>query len=474
MHREILKHPLLLKKYSNTLIYDYTEYPTKGVWDETYGSEEYKADFSQFTSSTDNPVMLYIHTPFCEELCYFCLCSKSITKEYEKVEKYLYNDLFKEIELYEKMMEGTGKTVRVGEVYFGGGSPTYYKEQDFEKLVSRLKNVFDFSSVKNFTVETDPRRVDTDKLSFYSEQGVNRLSFGVQDFDEGVQKEINRIQPSELFDKLLTNDIRQKFKTINFDILVGLTRQTPETMRKTIQEVVRIRPTEVQPLYFHYKPNTRHYMTRMTRNVTLPDFYDRKALYAEVIDGLLAGGYERAGYENFALPSDVLATATKKGDAYYNSLGTTSGEVKNFISLGSSAHGVFDAQVYMQNYYELDKYHDALSKGEFPIYRGLRISREDQMRHQIIKHFRIYDSLDTTAFGEKWKIKFCDHFAKELDVLEEFVKDGLIEISDSELNMTPMGREFTPRICEVFDSYAKRELFDRKMQKVIELVPQVG
>ena len=198
-------------------------------------------------------------------------------------------------------------------MYFGGGSPTYYNEKDFANLVNRLREVFDFSEVENFTVETDPRRVNTDKLAYYSEQGVNRLSFGVQDFDEGVQKEINRIQPSKLFDDLLTDEIREKFKTINFDILVGLTRQTPETMKKTIQEVVRIRPTEVQPLYFHYKPNTRSYMTRMQRNVNLPDFYDRKALYAEVIDGLIAGGYERAGYENFALPEDVLAKATKKG-----------------------------------------------------------------------------------------------------------------------------------------------------------------
>ena len=129
MHREILKHPLLLKKYTHNLVYDYTEYPTKGVWDQSYGSNEYQHDFVNFIKKTDNPIMLYIHTPFCEELCYFCLCSKSITQNYSKVEKYLYDDLFKEIELYEELIKKTGKKIKVGEVYFGGGSPTYYNEK---------------------------------------------------------------------------------------------------------------------------------------------------------------------------------------------------------------------------------------------------------------------------------------------------------------------------------------------------------
>lgn len=466
MHRQILQEPLLLKKYSNSLVFDYTEYPTKTFWSDSYGDKEFREDLVKLIDTQDKPAMLYIHTPFCEELCYFCLCSKSITDDYEKVSKYLYDDLSKEIDLYAKEMQKRGKKIKIGQVYFGGGSPTYYHEKEFEFLIKKLRDTFEFSGKPTITVEIDPRRVNVEKLKFYSSMGVNRLSFGVQDFDITVQKEINRIQPPELLENLLTDEIRKLFPTINFDVLVGLPRQTPESMRETISRIGKIRPTEVQPLYLHYKPGTRSYMTRMTRNVLLPDFFDRKAIYAEVIDGLLVAGYVRAGYENFALPTDELALAMSNESAYYNSLGTTSGEVKNFVSLGASAHGTFN-NTYSQNYYELDQYSAALKQDKFPVYRGMRLSHDDAIRHEIIKHFRIFDRLSISHIEKKWEINFKKYFSKELEKISEFVSDGLIICDENFIEMTPLGREFTPRICEVFDAYAGRPLYDDSVKKMI-------
>jgi len=466
MHRNILKQPLLLKKYSNQLVFDYTEYPTKTFWQDSYGDTEFKEDLHKLIATQNTSSMLYIHTPFCEELCYFCLCSKSITNDYEKVSTYLYRDLSKEIDLYSNEMRSQGKKIKIGQVYFGGGSPTYYHEKDFQFLIEKLRQAFEITTDATVTVEIDPRRVNIEKLKFYSSMGVNRLSFGVQDFDITVQKEINRIQPPELLEGLLTDEIRSLFPTINFDVLIGLPRQTPESMRQTIERIGKIRPTEVQPLYLHYKPGTRSYMTRMTRNVLLPDFFDRKAIYAEVIDGLTASGYLRAGYENFALPNDELSLAMSKQSAYYNSLGTTSGEVKNFVSLGASAHGTFN-NTYSQNFYELEQYSEALKNETFPIYRGMRLSQDDAIRHEIIKHFRIYDRLLISSIEKKWNINFNSYFANEIAKLSEFITDGLINLTDSFLEMTPLGREFTPRICEVFDAYANRPLYEESVKKII-------
>lgn len=472
MHREILSQPLLLKKYSTSLIHDYTEYPTKFNWKEDYKSLDFKKDLGGFVENQKEPAMLYIHTPFCEELCYFCLCSKSITKEYAKVKRYLHEDLFKEIEMYENLSNSIGRKIKVGEIYYGGGSPTYYNEEDFLALTNKLKKVFDWSESGNFTVEIDPRRVDVNKLKFYHKCGVNRLSFGIQDFDEGVQKEINRIQPPELLHTLLTPEIRKLFPVFNFDLLVGLPRQTPETMRRTIESVLELRPPEIEPLYVHFKPNTRSYMTRMTRNVLMPDFYDRKTIYAEVIDGLIDGGYMRTGYEKFALPTDIVAKAMKTGKAYYNSIGTTAGEVTTFISLGSSGHGNFNNEVYYQNFYEQDLYKKALHDGDFPTYRGWRFSENDRIRHSIIKHFRTFDTLDLVDFNKKWNIDFHNYFAKEIDNLGELIGDGLVEVSDNKFVMTRLGREFTPRVCEIFDNYAGRDLYDKSMKKVFAMVQE--
>jgi oxygen-independent coproporphyrinogen-3 oxidase len=471
MHREVLKNANLLKKYNSGLLFDYTEYPTKGNWSAKYTSDDYKDDLRSWLGNGAKSVTLYVHTPYCEELCYFCLCSKSITKDYSKVSEYLYGSLFKEIELYKKLFKEAGKRPIIKEIYFGGGSPTYYSKDDFKALVDKMREMVDFSSVDTFTVEIDPRRVDVDKLNFYSEQGVNRLSFGVQDFDINVQKEINRIQPPELLENLLTPDIRKKFPTISFDILVGLPKQTTESMRATIDRVVQISPDEVQPLYVHYKPGTRSYMTRMTRNVLMPDFYDRKAIYAEVIDGLIEGGYVRAGYENFAKPNDRMAIAMQEDKATYNSIGTATGDAVDFMSIGASAHGVF-ANTYAQNYYEIDEYRKALDENRFPIYRGMKLSDDDLLRREVIKRLRIFFKLDFSYFRKNFNIDFEKYFASELEGMNEAISDGLIKLDSDGLLLTDLGKEFTPRICEIFDKYLDRTYFDESISNQSQISAQ--
>ena len=346
---DVTKNINLLKKYHKSLVYDYTEYPTKSNWPEQFDEIDYSNSLINWLKNNPNSESLfYVHTPFCEELCYFCLCSKEITHDYEKVKNYLYNYLFKEIDLLKKIFSKAGVTPNFKEVYFGGGSPTYYKEKEFEALREKIGEFLDFSSIDSWTVEIDPRRVGVDRLKFYSKMGVNRLSFGIQDFDPLVQEQINRIQPPELVSNLLTDEVRSLFPAINFDLLVGLPAQTLSGLKNTIKEVVKLRPTQLQTMYVHYKPDVRKYMTRMVRNGPMPDFYDRKALFNSASTQLINAGYARAGFESYALPGDELATSIEEKKAYYNSLGTQRGAAKNFISVGSSAHGVF-GNTYVQN-----------------------------------------------------------------------------------------------------------------------------
>ena len=449
----------LLKKYHQHLVFDYTEYPTKAIWSEKFSSEDYKKAINEwFPKNKASPVLFYLHTPFCEQLCYFCLCSKEITKDYDKVKDYLYNYLFKEIDMLEEELVKNKIELNFREIYFGGGSPTYYKDEEFVALIDRLKKFINFKNIDDFTVEIDPRRVDPNKLIFYKQNSVNRLSLGIQDFDLKVQEEINRVQTPELVDKLLTPEVRKLFPTINFDLLIGLPSQNVKSIDKTMDEVIKLKPSQIQTMYMHYKPQTRKYMVRMLRNNPLPDFFDRKAIFDKASKKLLSAGYNRAGFESYALPNDPLDKSMKEKKAVYNSLGTQKGEAINFLAVGSSAHGCFGDDYYVQNYYEQNLYREAISKGNLPIYRGMKLGNDDKIRRNIVRDIRTYFNLNFKELNEKHKINFKEYFKKELSFLKEFEDDGLVNIKDDYLQLTELGEHFSPQIACVFDAYNKIEL----------------
>lgn len=442
----------LLKKYHKSLIHDYTEYPTKNKWIDTFRSDEYKNSLKDWLGrNSDEPILFYIHTPFCEQLCWFCLCSKEITQDYSKVKKYLYDYLFKEIDMLFNFLQKNNLKLNVKEIYFGGGSPTYYNNEDFENLMNKLKQSFDFSKVGDCTVEIDPRRVDEEKLLFYKKCGVNRISIGVQDFDRKVQERINRIQPPELLDSLLTKKVRQEYPVFNFDILVGLPGQTTEGMAKTMDKVIELRPTQLQTMMLHYKPNTRKYMINMLRDGPLPDFYDRKILYKVLDDKLTKAGYKRTGYESYALPGDPIEKSYNEKKTLYASLGSQKGEAINFVAVGSSGHGSLGNEYYSQNFYEQNLYRDALDNNQFPIHKGIKLDKNDQIRRDVVKTLRTYFEIDFREFEEKFDIDFKSYFKKSFEYLKDHLNDGLITIDENKLKITELGFQFSSVICFAFD-----------------------
>tara|TARA_A100001015_G_scaffold318463_1_gene438438 strand:- start:2002 stop:3414 length:1413 start_codon:yes stop_codon:yes gene_type:complete len=457
---KLLANANLIKKYHSNLVYDYTEYPTKGNWSESFGSKDYENAIKDwYPKNQDKPVLFYVHTPFCEQLCYFCLCSKVITSNYDHVKNYLYNDLSREFDLLENLLTKNNVKFNFKEIYLGGGSPTYYKEEEFKYLIKRLKSIIDFSKIGDFTIEVDPRRVDEERLIFYHEQGINRLSFGIQDFDLNVQQEINRVQPPELLQKLLTPKIRKLFPVINFDLLIGLPRQSQKSITNTIKEVSYLKPTQLQTMYVHYKPQTRKYMIKMVRNEPMLDFFDRKAVFEKASQELISSGYTRAGFESYALPSDPLSKSMEDKRAVYNSLGTQKGEATNFIAVGSSAHGVLNDDYYFQNYYEQNLYREALDKGEFPIYRGMKMSKDDAIRREIIRHIRTFFNVEFDFFENKYQIKFSEYFKKELVNLKSMERDKLCIVNSSNIVLTQIGEHFSPQIANCFDIYNDQKYY---------------
>ena len=450
---KILHDLNLLKKY-DVDAFDYTDYPHKKFWSEDIGDDEYKAALiRQYSKPQDSSVLLYFHIPFCEEICNFCICSKTRTKDYSRVNDYLQNILFAEIDLLARLIQDNDLSINVEEIFLGGGSPTFMREKEFDEFIEHLKPIVDVKDLKQFCIEVDPRRVDIDRMRFYHSRHINKISIGIQDFDRPVQIEANRIQPPEMVERLLTPEIREYFPSINFDVLIGLPKQTRKSIRKTMERVVKMSPDRVSLAYLHYSPAYRPNMRQLVRNTPLPDFYERKELFVEALNILLEADYLRTGFENFAKPSDPLGKAFQEKKAFFSSLGAITGQCRDVIAFGSSAHGAIGPNFSTQNHYEIDRCRKAIDQGKFPIFRGIELNQDDKLRDYLIRSLRTYLKIDFGDIELRYGIDFRKYFAKELKIMDEFIVDHLVILTETGLEMTEIGKHFANLIASVFDQY---------------------
>ena len=444
----------LIKKYHQDIVYNYAEYPTCDHWSYDFNGEDYKKSLVDWLpKNKDKPIFFYVHIPFCEKLCWFCTCSKFITKDYENVKDYL-KYLYKEIDLLFNFLNENKIKLNVETVFFGGGSPTILNREDLKNLVDKLKGLFDWSKVVNFTIESDPRRVDEDRLLYnHNMCGANRISFGMQDFDPNVQRRVNRIQPAELFKKILTKKVREAYKTIAFDLLIGQPGQTTETMSKTCDQIIKLQPTLVQLSLMAYKPWVAKYQIQMLAEGPLPDFLERKELLEVIHKKLKATGYIRTGFECYSLPDDPMTKAFREGTAHYGSSGHQTGGRVNFIAVGNSSKSNLGDDYYAQNFYDLKSYKKCLDKGEFPTFRGMKLSKDDKIRQHVTQQLRSYFRIDFKQFERNFKINPREYFGKEIEYLGEMIEDGLVILSNDGIEMTELGRDFSQNITNVFDIY---------------------
>ena len=447
----------LTKKYDTTA-FMYTEYPHKNFWSKEMGDPEFrKALKALFSKDKNVPLMLYVHIPYCEQLCWFCTCHMSITKEYEKVRNYL-DFLFREIDLHRELFRQLGIKPNFREIHLGGGSPTFVNQKDFDQLVEKLAFIADLKNLDEFAIEIDPRRVDRDRMKYYHSKGINRISFGVQDFDLEVQKAVNRVQPAELIENLLTPEIRKRFSNgVNFDLICGLPNQTTQTIRETCERAARMSPDRICLNYLHYSPKFAPHQTIMIdgrngRPTQLPDFHERKLLFLEALDALTQQGYVRTGYDHFAKPTDAVAKSMKKRKMQWNELGVTAGRYVDILGIGVFSMSTL-GEYYFQNVYEIPDYEAAVSKGHFPTYRGHQLTQDDLIRRGVIHSLRNFFSVEFQEIEERYSIRFREYSKREIASLGEFVKDGVVEVLKNSILITELGHQFTNLVCRNFDKY---------------------
>lgn len=440
---------------SNTKPFMYTEFPHKRYWSTKFEYSDYNKLLE--TLPPNSPSMLYVHIPYCEQLCWFCTCHMIITKDYEMAKSYL-KSLYQEISILRQLFEKNHNLPDFQEIHLGGGSPTFIREQEFDELVNTLSSIVNMGNLKEFSIEVDPRRVDQKRMRYYHSKGINRVSFGIQDFDPKVQEAVNRIQPAELIENLLTEEIRELFSNgINFDLICGLPWQTTETLKETCQRVVKIAPDRICLNYLHYVPEHTKHQSLMSdgkhnRPNRLPDGYERKELFMSALDILTAEGYIRTGYDHFVKPTDEVARAMRENKMGWNALGVTSGRYLNTFGIGISSISEVNNS-YAQNHYQTDIYSKDVSAGNLPIFRGHILTRDDIIRRDIIQKIRTYFSINLSEIEKQYDIIFRDYFRDDIKKLNIFIADELAVMSDDSIVVTEKGQQFANLVCTCFDPY---------------------
>jgi oxygen-independent coproporphyrinogen-3 oxidase len=324
---------------------------------------------------------------------------------------------------------------------------------------------FAFAPGGEYSVEVDPRTVDDKRLAVLAELGFNRLSFGVQDFDPGVQKAIHRIQPADQVFKLVEASRRMGFESINVDLIYGLPLQTPESFDRTLKQVNSLRPDRIALYAYAHLPE-RFKPQRRIHAEDLPSGAAKVAMLSRSLDALTDAGYVYIGMDHFALPDDALAVAKRQGRLHRNFQGYSTQADCDLIALGVSSIGRIGT-TYSQNAKTMEEYCDLLDQGRFPVVRGLALSRDDLIRRSVIMALMCQGHLQFEAINLAWLIDFKTLFADEISQLEDMQVQGLVQLSETGIQVTAMGWFFVRGVAMVFDRYVQADRNRSRFSKII-------
>lgn len=447
--------PNIAEKYDNRQGSWYTFYPYQAQWDESkdVGPQEQIKAISEFLS-TDNtrPLAIYTHFPFCMKQCFFCQCATVISQDLNKHRQTL-SDMKHEIELYAKIFEAEGKRPNIREVHFGGGSPSILGEEDFAFFVDALKLIVDFDNLDECSIEIDPRyNVTPEKLDFYADMGINRISFGVQDFNPKVMAAINRVNPPEMIAEFMNSPARKRFKSVNFDILFGLPHQSLDDHRKTIEQVIAFRPDRTNICKLGHRPDVfPHQNAYKTEDIA--DTATQAQMKVMSTNMMLDAGYVRIGIDHFALPHDEFAHALDKKTLTRNAMGYSPGRCIDILGIGPSAISTLGPW-YGQNNYLVSEYHEKLENNLLPVVRSKRCENDDLARRKVIFDLILFGKIEKEEIETQFDIvSFDQYFHESLQLLSPLIEDDILIVTDKELRLTPLGRINPRHVCQVFDAY---------------------
>lgn len=423
----------------------YTSYPTVPYWETNPTTDQWVQHLRTTLREKDGGWSLYLHIPFCESLCTFCGCNNIITKDHKRETPYV-EMVLKEWELYiQQVPELLQRPLK--HIHLGGGTPTFLSA---DALVQLLKPIL--SKVKidendfEGSIEVDPRRTNAAQLQALRDLGFNRVSMGVQDFHPEVQRLVNRIQPLEITKKLTESARNMGYTSVNFDLIYGLAKQTPDSIRETARATVELRPDRIALYSFALVPWIKP-AQRLFKDEDLPKAAEKRELYEIARGILLEAGYVEVGMDHFALPTDNLCIAMKEKRLHRNFMGYT--DQRTDVLLGMGVSSISETpHSFHQNEKVLPLYEAALNEGRLPTLRGHILTDEDKVRRdQILQLMTNYEVSFINEVQESQSKEF----------LAEMIKDHLVEIKDHKLVVNEDGRPFLRNACVFFDERLKNK-----------------
>ena len=421
----------------------YTSYPTVPYWDtgKFSGSKWRESVRRSFAESNDTQgISLYIHLPYCESMCTFCGCHKRITKRHSVEVPYIQS-LLKEWKLYVELF---GRRPKIRELHLGGGTPTFFSPENLEMLIRGIFRYADRAEEWEFSFEGHPGNTTREHLQALYDLGFRRVSYGVQDYNEGVQRAINRIQTFEDVAEVTRISREVGFTSVGHDIIFGLPLQTAAHVGETLRKTIQIRPDRIAFYSYAHVPWMKGNGQRGFGEADLPA-PDEKLRQSEMGKrALVAAGYTDIGMDHFALPSDGLYRSMRAGKLHRNFMGYTESDTQLMIGLGVSS--ISDSwYAFAQNVKSIEEYDHLVSNGIIPLMKGHALSETDE---QLRRH--ILDLM--CRFESSWEKGLPERLRAEIEHrLSEPEADGLVVLGQDRLTVTEKGRTFIRNICMAFD-----------------------
>ena len=427
----------------------YTSYPTAPVWTDSFGPAEYEAAMVD-ADRRSSPVSLYMHLPFCESLCLFCACNVIIRKDKSGTPPYLAT-LKKEID---RVSSGVSQKRQVTQFHWGGGTPTYLSPEQMEDLFTYTRERFTFARDAEIGIEIDPRVTTPAHMEVLRKMGFNRLSMGIQDFKEDVQKAIHRVQPYEMTRDIIALARQLGFDSINVDLIYGLPYQTGESFAHTVEQIVGLSPDRIAMFSYAHVPWLKKQQGSFVK--FLPEGMKKFDIFRSGLLKFLEAGYLYVGMDHFAKENDELAVSQRNRTLHRNFQGYTTKAGADLYGMGITAISGIQ-ETYAQNHRDIPNWEQAVNERGIATMRGYHLSEDDVIRREVISRLLCHTVIVKDEISKQFGINFDEYFAPELERLKMPQEDGLVAINDKEIRTAWLGRIFIRNLAMVFDPYLEKQ-----------------
>lgn len=430
------------RKYLGVRAPRYTSYPSALHFDEQATAADYQKRLGEV--GLYEPLSLYVHIPFCRQLCWYCGCNMRVENDYARALRYV-RALNTEIQTVGRRLGGAGRPLSV---HFGGGTPNYLKVAEIGDILGAIELALGLTDGTRLAIELDPRLIADGDIERLAGLGFNRMSLGVQDFDPDVQAAINRVQSFDLIESAVGEMRRVGVNDISFDLLYGLPNQTIDSFTATIEKTIALSPDRVAVFGYAHLPSALP-RQRLLDETLLPPEETRADLAGLADDMLVSAGYRRVGFDHYAKPDNLLARADLEGRLRRNFQGFTDDLADTTLGFGASAIG-FVGGLYAQNVKTLGDYYRRTDKQELATARGLILSPREVTIGRTIRELLCRSQADIAALLASLSPAEANAVCARLDELEN---DGVISWSDNTVTLAPQARPFSRIVAMALDPY---------------------